>query len=58
MQMMVPPLLSFLISHPIVSKFDMSSITLVISAAAPLSQELVNAVRGRFPKVRYVAQGL
>lgn len=57
MQTLVPPLVSFLATHPIVDKFDMSSITLVISAAAPLSPELVTAVKRRFRNIRYVAQG-
>lgn len=58
MQMMVPPLLSFLVAHPIVQKFDLSSITLIISAAAPLSSELASEVRKRLPNVRYIAQGV
>ena len=38
---MVPPLIQFLINHPSVENYDLSSINQITSASAPLSGELV-----------------
>lgn len=56
MQMLMPSLLNFLATSPIVSKFDLSSITLFVSTAAPLRNDLASAIKFRFSNVRYVAQ--
>lgn len=37
---LVPPIMVFLAKHPIVSKFDLSSIEEIICGAAPLSEEV------------------
>ena len=44
---LVPPLIQFLANHPSVEKYDLSSIDQVTSASAPLSGELLTAVRER-----------
>ncbi|OAL53362.1 4-coumarate-CoA ligase-like protein [Pyrenochaeta sp. DS3sAY3a] len=43
----VPPIVLLLSKHPIVSKYDLSSIRMMNSGAAPLTRELVEAVHGR-----------
>ena len=43
----VPPVVLLLGKHPIVSKYDLSSIKMMNSGAAPLTQELVEAVYKR-----------
>lgn len=44
---MVPPIILFLAKHPVVSKFDLSSITKLISGAAPLGDSLTEEVMER-----------
>jgi acyl-CoA synthetase (AMP-forming)/AMP-acid ligase II len=44
---LVPPILLGLANHPVVEKYDMSSLQMIISAAAPLSVETENAVKKR-----------
>ncbi len=44
---LVPPILLALAKHPLVDKYDTSSIIEVLSGAAPLSEELGNAVATR-----------
>ncbi|KAF9883239.1 hypothetical protein FE257_003833 [Aspergillus nanangensis] len=43
----VPPVLLLLGKHPAVSKYDLSSLRMLISGAAPLTKELVEAVYDR-----------
>ncbi|KAH7391906.1 4-coumarate-CoA ligase-like protein [Pyrenochaeta sp. MPI-SDFR-AT-0127] len=43
----VPPIVLLLSKHPLVSKYDLSSIRMMNSGAAPLTRELVEAVHGR-----------
>jgi 4-coumarate--CoA ligase len=43
----VPPVVLLLGKHPIVSKYDLSSLRMMNSGAAPLTQELVNTVSQR-----------
>jgi 4-coumarate--CoA ligase len=45
----VPPVLLLLAKHPIVSKYDISSLRMVNCGAAPLTRELVDMVNARFP---------
>ncbi|XP_055378124.1 uncharacterized protein LOC129609903 [Condylostylus longicornis] len=51
---MVPPLMVFLAKHPLVEKYDLSSIEALFCGAAPLSRETENAVykRCRIPIIR------
>lgn len=44
---LVPPLMVFLAKHPLVSKYDLSSIRLIRCGAAPLSKEVQLAVQKR-----------
>nr|ALM23512.1 4-coumarate-CoA ligase 2 [Ziziphus jujuba] len=46
----VPPLVLALAKNPMVDKFDLSSIRLVLSGAAPLGKELEEALRNRVPQ--------
>ncbi|CAG5183837.1 uncharacterized protein ALTATR162_LOCUS10777 [Alternaria atra] len=43
----VPPIVLLLSKHPLVSNYDLSSIRMMNSGAAPLTRELVEAVYGR-----------
>ncbi|XVF06898.1 hypothetical protein REPUB_Repub06bG0090800 [Reevesia pubescens] len=46
----VPPLVLALAKNPMVAQFDLSSIRVVLSGAAPLGKELEEALRGRVPQ--------
>jgi 4-coumarate--CoA ligase len=46
---MVPPIVLALAKHPIVDKYDLSSIRMVNSGAAPLTRELIEQVNKRLP---------
>eukprot|EP00262_Sarcandra_glabra_P016666 TRINITY_DN549_c0_g1_i1.p1 TRINITY_DN549_c0_g1~~TRINITY_DN549_c0_g1_i1.p1 ORF type:complete len:564 (-),score=62.89 TRINITY_DN549_c0_g1_i1:66-1757(-) len=48
--MVVPPLVLALAKNPMVEKFDLSSIRIVLSGAAPLGKELEEALRSRVPQ--------
>ncbi|KDN47977.1 acetyl-CoA synthetase-like protein [Tilletiaria anomala UBC 951] len=54
--MAVPPILVLLAKHPIIDKYNLSSLKLLLCAAAPLSAELGDEVEKRIPTVR-VTQG-
>lgn len=47
----VPPIMLLLAKHPLVEKYDLSSIRRFMSAAAPLSPELRQDVENRFKKL-------
>jgi len=51
MCVVVPPVMLFLAKHPLVEKYDLSSVKRIISAAAPLSVELRQEVEQRFKKL-------
>lgn len=46
---LVPPVLLLMAKHPIVSKYNISSLKMVNSGAAPLTRELIESVQKRFP---------
>lgn len=46
----VPPLVLALAKNPVVDKYDLSSIRMVLSGAAPLGKELEEALRTRLPQ--------
>ncbi|KAI9084332.1 hypothetical protein K1719_033674 [Acacia pycnantha] len=48
--MVVPPLVLALAKNPMVADYDLSSIRLVLSGAAPLGKELEDALRSRVPQ--------
>ncbi|XP_039276697.1 4-coumarate--CoA ligase 1 [Nilaparvata lugens] len=52
----VPPLMVFLAKHPLVDKYDMSSVRSVFVGAAPCSVETINAVKKRL-KLKNIRQG-
>lgn len=43
----VPPVVLVLAKHPIVDKYDLRSLRMMSSGAAPLTKELVDAAYGR-----------
>ena len=43
----MPPIMVFLAKHPMVDDYDLSSLTDLVCAAAPLSEQLENEVRTR-----------
>ncbi|EXJ57440.1 hypothetical protein A1O7_07788 [Cladophialophora yegresii CBS 114405] len=47
----VPPVMLLLAKHPLVEKYDLSSLKRIMCAAAPLSVELREAVEARFKKM-------
>ena len=53
---LVLPVILFLAKHPIVNNYDLSSLTLITSGAAPLSGELASEVKERL-NVEVVRQG-
>uniref|UniRef100_A0A0E0K3Y0 4-coumarate--CoA ligase n=1 Tax=Oryza punctata TaxID=4537 RepID=A0A0E0K3Y0_ORYPU len=46
----VPPLVLALAKNPVVERYDLSSIRIVLSGAAPLGKELEDALRARLPQ--------
>lgn len=55
--MLVPPILVFLAKHPIVAKYDLSSLTFILCGAAPAGADLCEELKKRLPNVKYIAQG-
>ncbi|KAJ9115598.1 hypothetical protein QFC20_000923 [Naganishia adeliensis] len=53
---LVPPIILHLANNPIAEKYDLSSLSNVMSGAAPLGAGLTKKVKQRFPKVN-VSQG-
>nr|UUJ74916.1 4-coumarate:CoA ligase [Cephalotaxus hainanensis] len=49
----VPPIVLEITKNPIVANYDVSSIRLIISGAAPLGKELEDALRARFPGAKF-----
>ncbi|XP_078151141.1 4-coumarate--CoA ligase 2-like [Carex rostrata] len=50
MAAVVPPLVLAMAKSPVVDKYDLSSIRIVLSGAAPLGKELQEALRNRLPQ--------
>ena len=46
---LVPPILLLISKHPIIDKYDLSSLRMVNCGAAPLTRELIDAVNERIP---------
>ena len=55
--MLVPPLMLFLAKHPLVDKYDLSSVREVISGGATLGNELAEAVMERL-SIKCIRQGM
>lgn len=47
---MVPPLVMALAKSPVVEKYDLGSVRVVLSGAAPLGKEMEAALQGRLPQ--------
>ncbi|XP_017471196.1 PREDICTED: 4-coumarate--CoA ligase 1 [Rhagoletis zephyria] len=47
MAFMVPPLMVFLAKHPLVDKYDLSSLMILVCGAAPLSKETEDQIKKR-----------
>ncbi|XP_017036259.1 luciferin 4-monooxygenase-like [Drosophila kikkawai] len=56
MAFMVPPLMVFLAKHPIVDKYDLSSLMVLLCGAAPLSRETEDQIKKRIG-VPFIRQG-
>ncbi|XP_031566701.1 4-coumarate--CoA ligase 1-like [Actinia tenebrosa] len=54
---LVPPIVLFLTKHPMVEKYDLSSVKYIVCSAAHLSGELEKTLLKRFPNVCSVQQG-
>uniref|UniRef100_A0A914WG66 Uncharacterized protein n=1 Tax=Plectus sambesii TaxID=2011161 RepID=A0A914WG66_9BILA len=54
---LVPPILVFLAKHPIVSKYDISSVEFIMSGAAPAGKDLCEELKARHPHVKAITQG-
>ncbi|EJT97436.1 phenylacetyl-CoA ligase [Dacryopinax primogenitus] len=52
----VPPIVVFLVNHPSIKNYDLSSLHYVVSSAAPLSKELAHRLRALIPSA-HVGQG-
>eukprot|EP00249_Psilotum_nudum_P013693 c24460_g3_i1 orf=611-2299(+) len=50
MALVVPPILLALARNPIVEKYDVSSIRVLKSGAAPLAKDLEDVIKARFPR--------
>jgi 4-coumarate--CoA ligase len=48
---LVPPIILAMAKHPLVSKFDLSSVKTIMSGAAPLGAEMCKALNARLPKI-------
>jgi len=46
----VPPIIEFLVKHPLVDKYDLSSLNVIYSGAAALSKEKENQITNRIGK--------
>ncbi|XP_059160340.1 uncharacterized protein LOC131943956 isoform X2 [Physella acuta] len=54
---LVPPLIVFLAKHPLVAKYDLSALKMVISGAAPLGVDITQQFQQRFEGKIVVNQG-
>lgn len=54
---LVPPIVAMLCYHPSVANYDLSSVRRVGCGAAPLSSDLQEALKTRFPNVEEISQG-
>ena len=55
---LVPPIILALAKHPIVEKYDLSNLEVIMSGAAPLGQDLQDAAQGRVGCVVMQGYGL
>ncbi|KAK6732331.1 hypothetical protein RB195_016612 [Necator americanus] len=55
--MLVPPILSFLTKHPMAANYNLSSLRIVLSGAAPAGKDLCDDFLNKYKNVRYLGQG-
>lgn len=55
---LAPPIILALAKHPIVDKYDLSSLRVILSGAAPLSGDVAKLVRDRLKLVVKQGYGL
>ena len=53
----VPPIVAFLAKHPIVDKYDLTSLQTVTCGAAPLGEDVTDALKRRLPTIKTIRQG-
>eukprot|EP01134_Creolimax_fragrantissima_P001451 CFRG1451T1 len=53
---LVPPLFIFLAKHPMVEKYDLSSLENLFSGAAPLTKDIILQVQDRLPQLNAIRQ--
>lgn len=53
----VPPLVVFLAKHPLVDKYDLTSLKYIVSGAAPLSKDVQKAAQERLKLKEDIRQG-
>lgn len=56
-QYLVPPIVLFLAKHPIVDKYDLSSLRFILAGAAPLGSDVCLEVQRRIPTLKFIVQG-
>ncbi|KAI3422298.1 hypothetical protein GPALN_012823 [Globodera pallida] len=54
---LVPPILVLLAKAPAVSRYDLSSLQLIMTGAAPVGTDLLDKVKKKIPSVKQICQG-
>ena len=54
----VPPLVLFLAKDPLVDSYKLDTLEDVFCGGAPVGEELLEALRKRFPHIKHVRQGV
>ncbi|KAI6194326.1 4-coumarate--CoA ligase 3 [Aphelenchoides besseyi] len=55
-QFLVPPIIVFLAKSPLVDKYDLSSLEVLLSAAAPCGKNICEAAKKRHPNIKSINQ--
>ncbi|CAJ0581709.1 unnamed protein product, partial [Mesorhabditis spiculigera] len=53
----VPPIVIFLAKHPVVAKYDISSIRMMFSGAAPCGKDIIDELMNKHKHIRFFGQG-
>ncbi|CAD5214323.1 unnamed protein product [Bursaphelenchus xylophilus] len=54
--MLVPPILVHMANSDLMNKYDISSVEFMMTGAAPMGTELVDALKKRFPTIKQISQ--
>lgn len=57
MLMLVPPILVALAKHPLAQKYNLKSLEICISGAAPAGKDLIDEIQRKHPNISRVVQG-